>query len=105
MPKSEESIGQRIPHIHKNRGMTQKGLSETPNVMQSVVSDYENDVVCIPSDVIAQIVGVLNVSSDDILGLKLDKKVMWALRTGVCPDVSKPSYSLPKQDQEALLHY
>src|SRR5690606_19362561 len=64
------SIGARIAELRRERGLTQKELAERLQVSQPVVSDYENDVIRIPADVAVTIAGILNVSTDELLGLK-----------------------------------
>jgi transcriptional regulator with XRE-family HTH domain len=66
----EESIGARISQLRKDKGMTQKERAERLDVSQPVVSDYANDVIRIPADVIGEIAQVLQVTSDELLGLK-----------------------------------
>lgn len=78
-------------------------LSEALSVTQPVVSDYENDVIRIPGDVIAHIAEVLKVSSDEILGLKLDKKGNGGIKNRRLSRRIQAIDSLPKRDQEALL--
>lgn len=71
MAKLESAkIGERIARLRKDRGLTQKELAERLDVSQPVVSDYENDVIRIPADVVIRLAAVLKVSSDELLGLK-----------------------------------
>ena len=66
----EESIGARITQLRKDTGMTQKELAERLEVSQPVVSDYENDVIRLPADIVGKIAQVLEVTSYELLGLK-----------------------------------
>jgi transcriptional regulator with XRE-family HTH domain len=63
-------LGSRIAQLRKERGLTQKELAERLAVTQPVVSDYENDVIRIPADVVVAISKILTVSTDELLGLK-----------------------------------
>ena len=95
-------IGARIARFRKDRGLTQKELAERLEVSQPVVSDYENDVIRIPADVVIQLAGVLKVSADELLGLKA---------AGTAKGIQNRRLNrrllaiekLNKRDQEALL--
>lgn len=95
-------IGERIARLRKDRGLTQKELADQLNVSQPVVSDYENDVIRIPADVVIQLAAVLNVSSDELLGLKgsdTTKGIQNRRLNRRLVAIEK----LNKRDQEALL--
>ena len=59
MAKSQdtESLGQRIARLRREKGLTQAELAQRLQVSQPVVSDYENDVIRLPADVVVQIGG------------------------------------------------
>lgn len=100
--ESFDSIGARIMAFRKDRGMTQKELAELLEVSQPVVSDYENDMIRIPADVIAEIAELLKVSADELLGLKPLKKGNSIKNRRLYRRVQQID-ALPKRDQEALL--
>lgn len=62
-------IGEHIARCRRDRGLTQKELAERLGVTQPVVSDYENDVIRIPADVVIQLAAILAVSADELLGI------------------------------------
>jgi len=100
---AQETIGNRVARLRKDKGMTQTELAETLAVSQPVVSDYENDVIGLDSARIVQLAQVLGVSADEILGLE---KATRAASTGIG---NRRLYRqlqsidrLPKRDQEAL---
>ncbi len=99
----EQSTGQRITRFRKDRGLTQKELADTLGVTQPVVSDYENNVIRIPGDVIAQIAAILAVSSDELLGLKTEKKGATGMTNRRLARRLQAIEQLSKRDQEALL--
>ncbi len=70
--EAQETLGARITGLRKDRGMTQQELAERLKVSQPVVSDYENDVIRIPADVVVELAKILNASTDEILGFKAD---------------------------------
>ena len=100
----QETMGNRIARLRKDKGMTQTELAEALGVSQPVVSDYENDVIGLDSARIVQLAQILGVSADEILGLE---KAIKATSAGMgnrrlyrqLQSIDK----LPKRDQEALL--
>ena len=100
----QETIGNRIARLRKDKGMTQKELAEALGVSQPAVSDYENDAIGLESTRIVQLAQILGVSADEILGLE---KAIKATSAGMgnrrlyrqLQSIDK----LPKRDQEALL--
>lgn len=95
-------IGERIARFRKDRGLTQKELADQLSVSQPVVSDYENDVIRIPADVVIQLADVLQVSADELLGLKgsdTSKGIQNRRLNRRLIAIEK----LDKRDQEALL--
>jgi transcriptional regulator with XRE-family HTH domain len=95
-------IGERIARFRKDRGLTQKELADLLSVSQPVVSDYENDVIRIPADVVIQLADVLHVSADELLGLKgsdTNKGIQNRRLNRRLIAIEK----LDKRDQEALL--
>lgn len=97
-----ETRGQRIARLRRDQGLTQTELARRLQVSQPVVSDYENDVIRLPADIVVQIASVLGASTDELLGIK-----QAAARTGIknrrlyrrMQEIEK----LPRRDQEALL--
>lgn len=95
-------IGERIARFRKDRGLTQKELADRLGVSQPVVSDYENDVIRIPADVVIELAEVLQVSGDELLGLKgsdTSKGIQNRRLNRRLIAIEK----LDKRDQEALL--
>ena len=103
MAKAEETLGARIAGLRKDRGMTQKELAERLKVSQPVVSDYENDVIRIPADVVVELAKILNASTDEILGLKADIPRNGTIKNRRLLRQVQAIDKLSKRDQEALL--
>ena len=97
------SIGSRIAQLRKERGLTQKELAERLAVTQPVVSDYENDVIRIPADVVVEIAKILTVSTDELLGLKRETRSAAGVKNRRLSRRLQAIDALPKRDQEALL--
>jgi len=51
--------------------MTQVELAQQLQVSQPVVSDYENDVIRLPTNAVVQVAELLGVSADELLGMKV----------------------------------
>jgi transcriptional regulator with XRE-family HTH domain len=100
---SKDSIGARIAQFRKDKGMTQKELAEQLDVSQPVVSDYENDVIRLPADVVVAIAKLLAVTTDEILGLKAEARSTAGLKNRRLSRRLQAIDALPKRDQEALL--
>lgn len=65
-----EEIQKRLREAIKNSGMQQKELAEKVGITQSTISKYLNYNVYPAIDTFANLCKVLDVSADEILGLK-----------------------------------
>ena len=65
-----ETIGQRIARLRKERGYTQKELAETIGIVHVIVSDYERGKLRLYDEMVSRFALALEVSTDEILGLK-----------------------------------
>jgi len=68
--KENETIGQRLARLRKDKGLTQKELAEKLSVTRSSIAAYERDSHNLNAKLIIKITKVLKISSDEILGLK-----------------------------------
>jgi transcriptional regulator with XRE-family HTH domain len=101
-----ETLGQRIARLRREKGMTQAELAQRLEVSQPVVSDYENDVIRLPADVVVEIAELLGASTDELLGMKAR-----AVRNTPADSIKNRRLyrrmqeieKLPRRDQEALL--
>ncbi len=99
----ETTLGQRNAQLRRQKGLTQTELAARLQVSQPVVSDYENDVIRLPADVVIQIASILDTSTDELLGMKRPA-------TNASPIKNRRLYRrmqeierLPRRDQDALL--
>ena len=69
---SEETVGMRIARIRKLRGLTQRQLADQIGIDQNLISDYENSKIRLYDEMVARFAKALKISSDEILGIKLD---------------------------------
>jgi transcriptional regulator with XRE-family HTH domain len=73
MPAKKEphtSFCKRLFALRKTRGLTQVQLAEARGTTQRVISYYETEAELPPSTVIIPLARVLEVSTDELLGLK-----------------------------------
>jgi transcriptional regulator with XRE-family HTH domain len=65
-----ETIGKRLSRFRKERGYTQKELAKKIGITHNLVSDYETGRLMPNGEMVVRLAIVLNVTSDEILGLK-----------------------------------
>lgn len=70
----EETVGQRLSKLRKARGLTQVDLANTIGIRQVLVSDYERGRLRPNCEMIVRFAMALDVTTDEILGLKNSKK-------------------------------
>lgn len=71
---SEESFGDRLARLRKERGYTQVELAAKVGITQSLMTDYERDKLRLNADMICRFAQALGVSSDELLGLSGSSK-------------------------------
>lgn len=67
LPPSEETPGQRLARIRRERGFTQIELAQKTGLVQTLVSDYERGKLRLNADMILRFANALEVSTDDLL--------------------------------------
>ncbi|HXP84135.1 MAG TPA: helix-turn-helix transcriptional regulator [Bryobacteraceae bacterium] len=65
--KGEETHGQRLARLRKERGFTQKELAEKTGLIQALISDYERDKLRLNAEMILRFTAALEVSTDELL--------------------------------------
>ncbi|MBL0159216.1 MAG: helix-turn-helix transcriptional regulator [Bryobacterales bacterium] len=68
--KADSSFGPRLVALRKARGLTQVQLAEATHTTQRSISYYENDDGVPPSSIVVMLAQALQVSADELLGLK-----------------------------------
>ena len=68
--KSEKTTGQRIKDILEEKGIQAKTLAEHLGVTQAAMSNYLNDKRNIDTDTLVKISNFLNISTDELLGIR-----------------------------------
>lgn len=98
----KESMGQRIARLRKERGYTQVELAEKIGIIQALVSDYERDKLRPHAEMVARFARALDVSADELLGLKKTKANGAIQNRRLLRRLQKIEL-LPRRDQEALI--
>lgn len=65
--KQKETLGKRIAMLRKEKGLTQKQLSEKLGVSAQAVSKWENDINCPDIALLPLLSRILNVTVDVLL--------------------------------------
>lgn len=101
--KQQQAIGERLAQLRKERGITQKEMAKKLDVTQSMVSDYEHGVFRLHGDLIIKIAKILEVSTDELLGLTKTEGSKQSIQNKRIYKKLIDIDKLPKRDQEALL--
>ena len=99
---TDETIGQRLARIRRERGLTQVELAQRLGLAQPVVYDYERGELRLHGELIVKLSSILGVSAEELLGLKAapsngvlkNRRLMRRLQA---------IERLPRRDQQALL--
>lgn len=107
LDSGNETVGQRIARLRKARGLTQTELAARIGIIQTLVSDYENENLRLSAEMAARFAQALAVSLDELMGLKTPKKTAAKTESG---ELSlklvrrlKGIEQLPPAQQKALL--
>ena len=101
LPHSDETPGQRLARIRRERGFTQIELAEKTGMVQALVSDYERGKLRLNADMILRFATALEVSTDALL----QPAGPWNRRSPAarCCGVWSRSRHCPLAQQTALL--
>lgn len=67
LPLSDETPGQRLARLRRERGFTQVELAGRTGLVQTLVSDYERGKLRLNADMILRFSTALEISTDDLL--------------------------------------
>ena len=98
-----ETIGQRIAYHRKRLGFTQKELGEKIGINRLLVSEYETGYVRLHDEMVARFALALNVTTDELLGLKLSRTVDTSMSLRVTRRIREIE-RLPEKRKKAILH-
>jgi transcriptional regulator with XRE-family HTH domain len=105
VPPSSE-FGRRLTAIRQERGLTQTQLAERIDASQRVISYYETVADSAPGSIIVQLAQALEVSADELLGLRPPKKVRSVPEDPKTKRLWKKFQQvqkLPEKDQRAVI--
>jgi transcriptional regulator with XRE-family HTH domain len=97
----EETIGQRLARMRRERGLTQAEVALRIGVAQPVVSDYERGELRLHGELIVKLTHILGVSAEELLGLEKPKS-NGPLNRRLLRRIQEIE-RLPRRDQQALL--
>ncbi len=100
----EETFGQRLARVRKERGFTQTELAEKVGAIQALISDYERGRTRAHAEIIAAIARALEVSADELLGLKPPEAGSAKISRRFLRRMQQLE-DLPAHDQKAILKH
>lgn len=74
MDTDQNTIGTRIAHLRKERGLTQVQLAERIGIGQTLITDYERGKLRLHAEMVIRFAMALEVSTDDLLGVQIPAK-------------------------------
>ncbi len=105
---TDETMGQRLARLRKERGFTQVELAAKIGIVQSLMTSYECDRLRMHPEMVIRFALALGVSSDELLGVPSKKSARdsteaTALSLKLVKRLQKIE-RLPATQQKALLH-
>jgi transcriptional regulator with XRE-family HTH domain len=97
-----ETLGQRIARLRKGKGYTQVELANKMGIIQTLISDYERDKIRPHHEMVVRFALALEVSTDEIHGLKKPKNNGGKLSLKILRRMHKIE-ALPPSQQKFLL--
>lgn len=101
---SIEDFGRRLADLRKQRGLTQRQLADKIGVSYRMIAYYEAESKHPPAHLLLPLAKALNVSADELLGIKSIKQELDPQHAALWRRLKKAE-QLSKQEQRALLHY
>jgi len=99
---NQETIGDRIARIRKEKGYTQVELSKRIGITQVLISSYERNRLRPPYEIITSLAQAFEVTTDELLGLKEAQSIMKKPSLKILRRLNKIE-QLPASQQRALL--
>jgi transcriptional regulator with XRE-family HTH domain len=63
----DETFGQRLARLRKERGFTQVEIAERVGIIQALVSDYERDKLRLNAEIVVRFAAALEITTDELL--------------------------------------
>src|SRR5579859_487879 len=99
-----QEFGVRLAEIRQSRGMSQTDLSRASGISRRMVAYYERDDAQPPGAIVVKLARALQVSTDELLGVKPVQDVMKRGSTRLLNRL-RAAEQLPPEDRRALLKY
>jgi transcriptional regulator with XRE-family HTH domain len=74
LPEEDLTNGQRLAYFRKKKGFSQQALAKAISATQKQITDCERGRVRLNDDMISRLCPVLQVSADELLGIKSPKQ-------------------------------
>lgn len=102
---TDSSFGERLQNIRKARNLTQVQLAEAAATTQRAISCYETAAGFSPAPAVIRLAGALNVTTDELFGLKQPKVTPAAGDSETRRHWKKVQMisTLPERDQKAVI--
>ncbi len=97
-----ESLGQRIARLRKEKGYTQIDMASVIGISQVLISDYERNKIRPHYEMIIRIAFTLNITTDELLGVKPSKGTSKKTNLKIQQRMKKIE-ELPPSQQKVLL--
>jgi transcriptional regulator with XRE-family HTH domain len=98
-----ETLGERLARIRKERGLTQKDVADRTGLTQVLVSDYERDRIRLTAEMAVRFVEALGVGTEELLRPKKKAPLPDDQPSPKLMRRMKQIESLPVYEQRALL--
>jgi transcriptional regulator with XRE-family HTH domain len=99
----EETIGQRLARLRKERGYTQIQLAEKVGIVQTLITDYERDKLRLHAEMVIRFAQALEVTTDELLGVSKVRKIGETTARLRLLKRTKKIEELPPSQQKTLL--
>jgi transcriptional regulator with XRE-family HTH domain len=97
-----ESLGQRIARLRKEKGYTQDELAKKMGIVRVLISDYERERIRPHYEMIIRFAIALDVTTDELLGFKQSKNSSSSQNLKLVRRLKKIE-ALPPAEQKILL--
>lgn len=103
---SDAPIHDRLVELRRERGLSQAEVAEALELTQALVSNYEQGTRRLHADLVVRFAEFYEVSADDLLGMKANRKTKKNAKTDLGLHLLKRMQkiqNLPKQRQKEVL--
>ncbi len=95
------ALGQRLAQAREQAGLSQTQLADKLNTTQTTVAYWERHATCFRSDVLVKLSGILDVSTDELLGTRPPRQAT-AKPIGKARQLFEAVSKMPRRQQEKI---